>query len=396
MNKVVGGRKRHHHGRASSLDPHHRDGLSTRARMTPGPRTSAPSSDTEESENSAGLADLASCARRFGGPEDGYSILGGGHTNPPRMNTPPPNYPALAVQPVRLSGDPPKRRRRVFTAMVVAVAAVAGLDFAVDPSDSVERSVYAVVDPEWDQTPSPITEAGEIGVAAVGEASILSNDRDERSTEADADDATDESGAAESATDETNPGGDVPPASDDSESPMPATPVTDAAPPETIQSEPTPDVPDPNLPFDEATAHLDPGGSDPRARALAAYETAVPEAWRTAAPINLQLRGGSTSLSYQSGTVAVGTRQMNTWRHALYVLAHEWGHQAAFQFGTGNYLGAPPIGFPGRAILLRAEQFAECVAQSLVGYRWPNPYPRCSDAALAWTVNWLSNGPPTR
>lgn len=177
----------------------------------------------------------------------------------------------------------------------------------------------------------------------------------------------------------------------DTEQPAP-TPEP-SPPPTTTTTTTTTTEPAPTT-LDQSSAHLDPGDRDRRARAQAAFEVAVPGAWRDAVPARIRVVLGHTSWSTTDGDIKVGRRQLDTWRHALYVLAHEWGHQAAFRYGTGAYLGAPPAGFPGRAGSNDAELWSECVAQALVGYRWDNPYPQCPDASFTWTADYLAAGPP--
>lgn len=177
---------------------------------------------------------------------------------------------------------------------------------------------------------------------------------------------------------------------------MEAPPTTPPAPPTTTTTTtPPPTVAPPPPPTDVATTTPDPGTGDLHARAVAALHIAVPDRWLTATPATIEIISGFTSWSRTGGRMQIGRRQVDdSWDHALYVLAHEWAHQAAYRFGSGAYLGAPPSGFPTRGTLRPAEMWAECVAQSFLGFRWDSWYPHCPPASRQWTDDWLAAGPP--
>lgn len=75
-------------------------------------------------------------------------------------------------------------------------------------------------------------------------------------------------------------------------------------------------------------------------------------------------------------------------------LAHEFGHLIAFRYGSREYNGAAPSGWP--AYSDRPEEaWADCVATVFTGVSAP-PYglPACSGEPLSWTRSWLAAGPP--
>ena len=104
---------------------------------------------------------------------------------------------------------------------------------------------------------------------------------------------------------------------------------------------------------------------------------------------------GLTSLSWPApAKVQVGLgHATGPWPKLRFVMAHEWGHHMAFRYGTHNYLGAPPAGWPGPQ---NAELFANCVAEARVPGYWQNVHGvgRCPAAALAWVRTWLAAPPP--
>lgn len=126
------------------------------------------------------------------------------------------------------------------------------------------------------------------------------------------------------------------------------------------------------------------------ARADAAMRQAVPAHWLNAVSPQLASIPGPTSWAHTHGTISVGTYHSDraSWGRLQSVMAHEVGHLIAFRYGTGDYLGAPPAGWPGPR---DPEVFAECVA---VAWGVPHGSGPCPSDALNWTANFLVSGPP--
>jgi hypothetical protein len=130
-------------------------------------------------------------------------------------------------------------------------------------------------------------------------------------------------------------------------------------------------------------------------RSSLAYSSAVPVRWRSAVPIKrLTIIGGYSSLSYSSGLTKVAAYHANgDYTRLRSVMAHEWGHQLSWKYGTRAYNGAPPAGFPQRTRATQ-ETWADCVSWALIGRQYPyGNVPKCSRAAMVWTKRWLAAGP---
>jgi hypothetical protein len=130
--------------------------------------------------------------------------------------------------------------------------------------------------------------------------------------------------------------------------------------------------------------------SDPLDRVLAAYHDIIPDKWKAEVPVHYELRPGSTSLSFPDGLEAISTFHATGPSARLdFVIAHEFGHQIAFKFGTGAYNGAAPTGWPGSD---DPEAWADCVGVALTGKPSPIASHQCPDgASLTFTVEWLAD-----
>jgi hypothetical protein len=122
----------------------------------------------------------------------------------------------------------------------------------------------------------------------------------------------------------------------------------------------------------------------------------VPARWLAVLPVSVEVISGKTSWSNWSGLIQIGDWHLfHSVDRARNTLAHEWGHQVAWHFGTDAFNGAGPAGFPyeGRT---PAEQWADCVAQALTGTVYPSSgLGACPGPALAFTQQFLAAGPGT-
>lgn len=195
-----------------------------------------------------------------------------------------------------------------------------------------------------------------------------------------------------------------------------AAPVTTTAPPPettTTTSAPPPPPPVPTTeppaspttvrraaPATTTTAAAVPAGAQPGedgpTYAMRLLREVVPAAWLARVPVHVEVIAGKTSWSSWGGLIQVGDWHLySSEARARNVLAHEWGHQAAWRYGTDVVNGAPPAGFPydGRIV---EERWADCVAEALTGTSYPTSgLPRCPGDALSFTSAWLAAGPGT-
>jgi hypothetical protein len=135
-----------------------------------------------------------------------------------------------------------------------------------------------------------------------------------------------------------------------------------------------------------------PAPVDLQARVEQAFADAVPAAWREGLPTTLRVILGSTSYATGPDLIEVGDGPASgSWSHLLSVVAHEFGHLIAFRYGSGEYVGAAPEGWPDPGFAHPAEAWADCVAQAFTGVVDPSyDLPPCPDATLAWTIRWLA------
>jgi hypothetical protein len=121
----------------------------------------------------------------------------------------------------------------------------------------------------------------------------------------------------------------------------------------------------------------------------------VPGSWLSAVPVHFEIIAGKTSWSSFGGLIEVGDWQLtSSVGRAKFTLAHEWGHQLAWKYGTDAYNGAGPAGFPYNGPIPE-EQWADCVGQALTGTSYPSGgLHGCPSDSLAFTSQFLSAGPP--
>lgn len=145
---------------------------------------------------------------------------------------------------------------------------------------------------------------------------------------------------------------------------------------------------------EQVFAVADPGTADHLARGDAALASAVPAAWREAIPVTFTEIAGTTSLSYDDGTIELGTYHLTgTWEHLQDVTAHEFGHQIAYDYGTQAELGAAPEGWPISGST-PVERWADCVARSFSGIAsGSHGMTPCDGESYTWTYDWLAPGP---
>lgn len=173
----------------------------------------------------------------------------------------------------------------------------------------------------------------------------------------------------------------------------------------TTQSEPSPPptagVPAPasasasrSAPASVSRSGAGAGTGDDKAYAMALLREVVPAIWLEAVMVRVEVIPGRTSWSYQGGLIEIGAWQLNSSeRRARNTLAHEWGHQAAWKYGTDDYNGAPPAGFPysGRK---GEEMWSDSVGEVLTGVVNPTGgLPPCSTQAQSFTHEFLDAGP---
>ncbi len=137
--------------------------------------------------------------------------------------------------------------------------------------------------------------------------------------------------------------------------------------------------------------------TDGPAYALGLVREIIPARWLAVLPVTVEVIAGKTSWSSWDGLIQIGDWHLfHAVDRAKNTLAHEWGHQVAWHYGTDVYNGAPPAGFPyaGRS---PEEQFADCVAQALTGTIYPSSgLGACPADALSFTQQFLAAGPGRR
>jgi hypothetical protein len=163
-----------------------------------------------------------------------------------------------------------------------------------------------------------------------------------------------------------------------------------AARPRTAAAAPPPPPPAPPAPAPAPAAPP----QDPAVRVQAAFEAAVPAAWRNVVPVHFQLIEGNTSWASHDGTIQLGSTHYNGTDGLLRAtIAHEFGHLIAFRYGSQAYNGAAPDGWP--AYSDRPEEaWADCVSRALTGVNDPSHgLPACEGGSLSWTADWVGAGP---
>jgi hypothetical protein len=183
--------------------------------------------------------------------------------------------------------------------------------------------------------------------------------------------------------------------------PAPATTETDATAPA-----PAPALPAPSTTAPPVTAAPTPTSTAPPAtaapapvsdleRATSALEASVPAVWRAAVPHRLDVIEGPYSRASTNGLISISTTHaQGSWDVLRMVTAHEFGHLIAFRYGTGEFLGAAPEGWPYSGPHPE-EMWADCVATAFTGLTLPSHgLSPCPSSTLDWTRAWLAAGPP--
>lgn len=176
--------------------------------------------------------------------------------------------------------------------------------------------------------------------------------------------------------------------------PASPTPRKPAAPRATTTS--VPPVAAPIVTPPPASVTNDPAPAASSEYALSLVQQIVPAAWLAAVPVHIDVIPGKTSWSSFGGLIEVGDWQLtSSVGRAKFTLAHEWGHQLAWRFGTDVYNGAAPAGFPyvGPS---PEEQWADCVAQAFLGLSYPSGgLGACPGDSLSFARTFLNAGPGT-
>ena len=174
-----------------------------------------------------------------------------------------------------------------------------------------------------------------------------------------------------------------PPAPTTTRAPRPTTTTT--APPSTVAPPSVVNEPAPAAP--SATPEY----------AMSLLGQVVPARWLAAVPVRFQVIPGQTSWSSWGGLIEIGEwHLMSSVARAKNVLTHEWGHEVAWLYGTDDYNGAPPAGFPYRGPNTE-EQWADCVAEALTGTSYPTGgLGRCPGDALTFTAAFFAKAPGPR
>ncbi len=125
-----------------------------------------------------------------------------------------------------------------------------------------------------------------------------------------------------------------------------------------------------------------------------AFRQGVPPAWRAEIPTRFEVVEGRTSWAHGSGLIQIGTTHAeSSFEHLVDVIAHEFGHLIAFDFGSQAFAGAAPQGWP-TASDRPEEAWADCVQHAFTGRANPSHgLPPCQGSSLTWAIDWLAPGP---
>lgn len=168
--------------------------------------------------------------------------------------------------------------------------------------------------------------------------------------------------------------------------PAPTTTTTVAT---TTTTEPPPPAPS-TVEAASLPSTVDPGTGDPLARARAAFAAGVPSRWWDTVS-SFDTISGTSSFTYPNGRIEIGSYHTSGgWERLKAVVAHEVGHAIAFRYGTGEYPGAPPAGFPVGGARVE-ERWADCVAVVFTGIQLnAHGLPPCPTEAVMFTADWLA------
>lgn len=180
----------------------------------------------------------------------------------------------------------------------------------------------------------------------------------------------------------------IPPAPSTAPSTAPAPVVTAPAPVPTTPPPPPPTT----VPGPPPTT--EPPGETLQERVERAYRAGVPAMWRDTIAVQLSVIEGRTSWAEGGGKIMIArSHAEGAFDHLADVVAHEFGHQVAFEFGTKAYPGAAPAGWPEPAEN-PAEAWADCVQQVFTGRTSPSHgLAPCRGEQFGWAADWLSSVP---
>lgn len=127
-----------------------------------------------------------------------------------------------------------------------------------------------------------------------------------------------------------------------------------------------------------------------------AFHTGTPAVWRQDISVRFQVIEGSTSWANSNGTISISrTHVSGRFEQLVDVIAHEFGHLIAFEYGTNEYVGAAPAGWPAPAHRPE-EAWADCVQTGFTGRENPSHgLAPCRGEQRSWAAAWLQTGPPT-
>lgn len=121
------------------------------------------------------------------------------------------------------------------------------------------------------------------------------------------------------------------------------------------------------------------------------YHSFVPQHWQNRITPRFRVVEGGTSRAYENMQIDISEYHADSSREYLAVIiTHEYGHLIAFRYGSGEYYGAAPKGWPPRTNRPE-EHWADCVQAAFMGYSDPvRGLPPCEGEQLSWAKNYLS------
>lgn len=176
--------------------------------------------------------------------------------------------------------------------------------------------------------------------------------------------------------------------------PQPSVPVATTT-TTTVAAQPPPPPPPPApAPTPPPTAPAPAPTESLQQRIERALATGVPARWRADIAVHLEVIEGGTSWAHGDGRILVGrSHAEGRFEHLVDVVAHEFGHLIAFRYGTGEYPGAAPAGWPAPPSMPE-EAWADCVQTVFTGRLNPaHGLPPCSGDQLSWARQWLDTNP---
>lgn len=173
--------------------------------------------------------------------------------------------------------------------------------------------------------------------------------------------------------------------------PATVAPTTTAPPPPPTTAPPAPPT---TAPPATAPAPPPPPAETAQQRSERALIEGVPAMWRADLHHWIEIIDGHTSWARGDGLIMIGRgHATGKYAHLVDVVAHEFGHLIAFEYGTREYPGAGPAGWP--APPNRPEEaWADCVQTVFTGRTNPSHgLAPCGGEQLSWARNWLQQLP---